>query len=138
MPKCPKCQAELDASDKRCDKCGYLLVEKKSPSPKLIIGIVAAVIVIAVIGAFATSMFNGDTSDTSVNNNAPKETVEPVSNNDSGSSASSEYWASAKAEKFHTPDCEWAQKISESNKIVYHSRDDAIEDGKVPCGACNP
>ena len=142
MAKCPNCGASVNSSDKRCSKCGTLL-DKKSNSPKLIIGILAVVVIIAIVGAFASGIFNGDTStssvsqDTSVSDNTPTETVKPSSNDDS-SSANTEYWASAKAEKFHTPDCEWAQKISESNKIVYHSRDDAIADGKVPCGACNP
>ena len=138
MPKCPNCQAEIDETDKRCSECGFLLEKKSSSSKLMIIGIVVVVLVIAVIGAFATGMFNGTASDSSVNDKAPSETVEPITDNDSNSSAASEYWASSKAEKFHTPDCEWAQKISEANKIVYHSREDAIEDGKVPCGACNP
>ena len=143
MAKCPKCNANVDPSDKRCSKCGKLL-DKKSTSPKLIIGIIAVIVVLAIVGAFATGMFNGHASgstashDSSVNDNSPKETVKPVSDNNSSASANTEYWASAKAEKFHTPDCEWAQKISESNKIVYHSRSDAIADGKVPCTACNP
>ncbi|WP_296892917.1 zinc-ribbon domain-containing protein [uncultured Methanobrevibacter sp.] len=143
MAKCPKCNANVDPSDKRCSKCGELL-DKKSTSPKLIIGIIAVIVVLAIVGAFATGMFNGHASgstashDSSVNDNSPKETVKPVSDNNSSASANTEYWASAKAEKFHTPDCEWAQKISESNKIVYHSRSDAIADGKVPCTACNP
>ena len=54
------------------------------------------------------------------------------------SSDSGEYWASAKSDKFHRPDCEWAQKISSKNKKVYHSRDDAIAAGNVPCEVCNP
>lgn len=137
MPKCPKCQADIDESDIRCSNCGFLL-EKKSSSPKLIIIGIVVLVVIAVIGAFATGMFNGNVSDSSVNDKAPTQTVQPVSDSDSNSSAASEYWASSKAEKFHTPNCEWAQKISEANKIVYQSREDAIEDGKVPCGACNP
>lgn len=143
MAKCPKCNANVDSSDKRCSKCGELL-DKKSTSPKLIIGIIAVIVVLAIVGAFATGMFNGHASgstashDSSVNDNSPKETVKPVSDNNSSASANTEYWASAKAEKFHTPDCEWAQKISQSNKIVYHSRSDAIADGKVPCTACNP
>ena len=143
MAKCPKCNANVDPSDKRCSKCGKLL-DKKSTSPKLIIGIIAVIVVLAIVGAFATGMFNGHASgstashDSSVNDNSPKETVKPVSDNNSSASANTEYWASAKAEKFHTPDCEWAQKISEANKIVYHSRDDAVADGKVPCTACNP
>lgn len=138
MAKCPNCGVEVKSSDKRCSKCGSLLDKKSIASSKLIIGIVAAVIVLAIVGAFASGMFNGDTQDSTVSDNTPTETVEPVSDDDSSSSSSSEYWASAKADKFHTPDCEWAQKISEDNKIVYHSRDDAIADGRVPCGACNP
>lgn len=41
--------------------------------------------------------------------------------------------------KFHTPDCEWAQKISNKNRKEYTgSRDDLIEQGYDPCGSCNP
>lgn len=138
MPKCPNCGTIVDASDKRCSKCGLLLNKKSKISSKLIIGIVIAVVIIAIAGAFASGMFNSHTSDTTSSQKTQVETVEPISENDSSSSANTEYWASAKAEKFHTPDCEWAQKISESNKIIYQSRDDAIADGKVPCGACNP
>ena len=138
MAKCPNCGANVKSSDKRCSKCGSLLDKKSVPSSKLIIGIVAAVIIVAIVAAFASGMFNGNASDSSANDDTPAETVDPVSEDDSSSSSDSEFWASAKAEKFHTPDCEWAQKISEDNKIVYHSRDDAIADGKVPCGVCNP
>ena len=72
-------------------------------------------------------------------NTKHNDTVNPiVEKGDSSGSNATEYWASAKAEKFHLPTCEWAEKISDDNKIIYQSRDDAIEDGKVPCGACNP
>ena len=138
MPKCPNCGAAVDASDKRCSKCGSLLDKKSNISSKLIIGIVIAVVVIAIAGAFASGMFNSHTSDTTASEKTQVETVEPITKNDSSSSANTEFWASSKAEKFHTPDCEWAQKISDGNKIVYHSRDDAIADGKVPCSVCNP
>lgn len=143
MAKCPKCGASVSSSDKRCSKCGALL-DKKSTSPKLIIGIIAVIVIIAIVGAFASGMFSGDSStstvsqDSSVSDNTPTETVSPSSDDDSDSSVNTEYWASAKSEKFHTPDCEWAQKISSANKIVYHSRDDAIADGKIPCSVCNP
>lgn len=141
MAKCPNCGATISASDKRCSKCGSLLSKKSNmPSSKLIIGIIAAVVIVAIVGAFASGMFNGDTSDSSVEDSTPTETVESSisEDDDSSSSSATEYWASAKADKFHTPDCEWAEKISEDNKIVYHSRDDAISDGKEPCGVCNP
>ena len=143
MAKCPNCGASVDSSDKRCSKCGALL-DKKSTSPKLIIGIIAVVVIIAIVGAFASGMFNSndssstDSQDSSVSENTPTESVEPSSGNDSESSGNAEFWASSKSDKFHTPDCEWAQKISGSNKIVYHSREDAIADGKIPCSVCNP
>ena len=143
MAKCPKCNANVDPSDKRCSKCGELL-DKKSTSPKLIIGIIAVIVVLAIVGAFATGMFNGHTSsptatnDSSSHDNTSTQTVKPSIDNDSSSSANTEYWASAKAEKFHTPDCEWAQKISQSNKIVYHSRQEALNDGRTPCHVCYP
>lgn len=140
MDKCPSCGAEVKASDKRCSKCGADLTKKTNSSSKLIIGVVAVIIIVAIVGAFASGVFNTNAPDKVVKDNSEVETVHPVSDNnsDSNSSANTEYWASAKAEKFHTPDCEWAQKISDNNKVIYHSREDAIEDGKVPCGVCNP
>lgn len=154
MPKCPSCGAEVKPSDKRCSKCGAALNEKKSnnSSSKLIIGVIAVIVIIAIVGALASGVFTGnDTSDvsqdsssqvitpnTSEKTSSDNSQSESSSNDDSSASSSTEYWASAKAEKFHLPDCEWAQKISDSNKIIYQSREDAIEDGKVPCGVCNP
>lgn len=52
--------------------------------------------------------------------------------------SSAEYWASEKSDKFHNPGCEWAQKISSKNKVVFHSRDEAISAGYNPCSVCNP
>lgn len=143
MAKCPYCDAEVSESDIRCKKCGKELNKKSKVSSKLIIGIVAVVIVIAIVGAFAGGVFNSAPSDTVASDSANAQTVEPQSDDsssqsNSSASASTEYWASAKADKFHKPDCKWAQKISDSNKIIYQSREDAIDDGKVPCTVCNP
>lgn len=148
MVKCPKCGEILTESDVRCSKCGALLsnesTSKTKGSSNKIIAVIAIVVIIAIVGVLASGMFsnNNSSSDAQVENT---DTVEPIkedtssSSDDSDASASStEYWASAKAEKFHLPTCEWAQKISENNKIIYQSREDAIADGKEPCGACNP
>lgn len=56
----------------------------------------------------------------------------------SQSSSSQTYWASANSDKFHDPSCEWAQKISGKNKIVFNSRDEALNSGYQPCEVCNP
>jgi hypothetical protein len=39
---------------------------------------------------------------------------------------------------FHKPECRWAKNISSSNLVSYSSRDEAIKDGKKPCGTCKP
>lgn len=152
MVKCPSCGEILSQKDKRCPKCGYKLTKnvadtsKKGPTNK-IIAIIAIVVIIAIVAVIASGIFSNDNAvdDTSANNDN-SDVVAPISEDDSQSSAgdsqktaeSTEYWASAKADKFHLPTCEWAEKISDDNKIVYQSRDDAIADGKEPCGVCNP
>lgn len=40
--------------------------------------------------------------------------------------------------KFHDAECEWAQKINPSNKVMFSHRQDALNSGYVPCKACNP
>ena len=56
----------------------------------------------------------------------------------SSSSSGQTYWASSNSNKFHYPSCEWAQKISGKNKVVFHSREEAINAGYVPCQVCGP
>ena len=145
--KCPECGHENPDSAKGCGNCGKELSKKESEvevksksSNTKIIAIVAIVVIIAIVGIVASGMLSNTPTD-NVNADDKSDVVHPVVDNntsDNGSSSPSEYWASSKAEKFHLPTCEWAQKISDANKVVYHSRDDAIEDGKVPCTACNP
>ena len=147
MKKCPECGKILDDDSNFCTRCQADLTEKstsKFTNKTLIILVIAVIVIVGVI--FASGIFSGSNdSNLSGNDNSSNvEKVEPTTNNNdsdsSGSSSSSDtvYWASAKAEKFHNPSCEWAQKIKDSNKIVYQSREDAIEDGKIPCGECNP
>ena len=66
---------------------------------------------------------------------APKKSS---SSSSSSSSPSVTYWASSKSNIFHKPGCEWAQKISGRNKIVFHSRDKALSSGFRPCQVCCP
>ena len=67
-----------------------------------------------------------------------KPVVEKTTSSSSSSSSGQTYWASANSDKFHYPSCEWAQKISGRNKIVFHSRDEAISSGYSPCQVCGP
>ncbi len=151
MIKCPDCGKEIKETDKRCPYCGYVMGEAKSEdttdkksSQTKIIAVVAVILIIAVVGVLASGMFSSNSTSDGSTVNHDEEVVKPqVDSADSKNTTSSdetpsEYWASAKTDKFHLPDCEWAEKISDDNKIIYQSREDAIADGKEPCSVCNP
>lgn len=50
----------------------------------------------------------------------------------------SEFWASKKSNKYHYPDCRWAQKIKSENLIKFKSPEDAQKAGYIPCKVCTP
>lgn len=149
MVRCPKCGTKNPDHAKGCVKCGENLtnIQKNDKSSNnKIIAVIAIVVIIAIVGVVASGMLSTNTTDNVVVKDN-SEVVTPVADNqtdnntsdsNSDESESGEYWASSKTDKFHLPTCEWAEKISGNNKIVYHSRDDAIEDGKIPCSVCNP
>jgi len=49
-----------------------------------------------------------------------------------------EYWGSKKSNKYHSPTCRWAQKISSKNLIKFNTPESAIKAGYVPCKVCKP
>lgn len=61
-----------------------------------------------------------------------------TSSSSSNSYDSGNYVASANSNKFHISSCKWAKKISDSNKITFTSRNDAINQGYQPCKVCCP
>ncbi|RME77146.1 MAG: hypothetical protein D6785_12970 [Planctomycetota bacterium] len=69
-------------------------------------------------------------------NKKPKKPKKTSQN--SSSSSSKEFWASSFASRFHRPSCKWAKKINPRNKKIYHSRKEALQDGKKPCRLCKP
>lgn len=56
----------------------------------------------------------------------------------SSSSESGSYVANANTGKFHVSSCDSVNKMSEKNKVFFSSRDDAVNQGYVPCKRCNP
>ena len=79
-------------------------------------------------------VFKGNTSKIKTTEKVTKD--KPAKSESSSSSAT--YWASSNSNKFHNPSCEWAQKISSRNKVVFHSRDQAINSGYQACQVCSP
>lgn len=48
------------------------------------------------------------------------------------------YIGNKKSKRFHTLTCPGVEKMSDKNKVFFHSRDEAIDAQYVPCGECNP
>lgn len=144
MVKCDSCGEENSSDAVRCKKCGEDFDSKKGNSSNTkLIAILAIIVIIAIVGVFASGILsNISHTQTNTQSSGPVQTnVSNNTTNNTGSnsnSTSSICVASSKTDKFHRPDCEWAQKISDSNKITYPSRNDAIAAGKVPCSVCNP
>ena len=61
-----------------------------------------------------------------------------TSTDSSSSSGSGSYVANANTGKFHVSSCSSVNKMSEKNKVFLSSRDEAINQGYVPCKRCNP
>lgn len=70
-----------------------------------------------------------------------------VANSDSSSSSDSSqtstsdsgsYIGNSNSGKFHRADCSSVDKMSEGNKVYFTNRNDAINQGYVPCKICNP
>ncbi|MCR4320469.1 MAG: hypothetical protein NUV74_09085 [Candidatus Brocadiaceae bacterium] len=49
-----------------------------------------------------------------------------------------EYLGSKNSNKYHYPNCVWAQKINPKNLIKFDNPEDAIKAGYVPCKVCRP
>jgi phosphatidylserine/phosphatidylglycerophosphate/cardiolipin synthase-like enzyme len=48
------------------------------------------------------------------------------------------YVASKNSTVFHTPDCKWAKRIKEENKIWFKTREETLKQGYTPCKVCKP
>lgn len=64
--------------------------------------------------------------------------VEPQKTQNQVTGSSSVYIGNKNSYKFHSSECEAVGKMSEKNKVIFNSRDDAINSGYNPCKICNP
>lgn len=60
------------------------------------------------------------------------------SHSSDASSDSGSYVGNANSGKFHVSGCNSVGKMSEKNKVFFSSRQEAINQGYVPCKICNP
>ena len=62
----------------------------------------------------------------------------PTSAESTSSSSSADYVGNANTGKFHEASCSSVDDMSENNKVFFSNRDDAVNQGYVPCKRCNP
>ncbi|WP_458455425.1 thermonuclease family protein [Methanobrevibacter sp.] len=77
------------------------------------------------------------------NENTPTSSYQSsdTSSSDTSSQSSSDsgsYVGNSNTGKFHLASCSSVGKMSDKNKVFFSSRDDAINQGYVPCKRCNP
>lgn len=152
---CPKCGVNVEPKPAK---------KSSSLKSKILPFIVCCVLALIVFGALSSFFGGGDENhiDTSVPNktldsamisefmnNTTSVSSEyiPVESNDSvksysepqsSSESSVSYVGNSNTKKFHSPYCSSADKIKDSNRVTFSSREDAISRGYTPCKLCNP
>ena len=79
-----------------------------------------------------------DNTPTSSSHSSSSSTTSPDSATSTSSASAANYIGNANSGKFHYPSCGSVDKMSEGNKVYFSSRQDAINQGYVPCKRCNP
>lgn len=73
-----------------------------------------------------------NTHSTSSSSSSPSSAVS------TSSSSSASYIGNANTGKFHESYCSSVKDMSDNNKVFFSSRDDAVNQGYIPCKRCNP
>lgn len=56
----------------------------------------------------------------------------------SGETAAAGYVGNKNSHVFHLPSCGGVKSMNEKNKVIFSTREDAVNAGYTPCGSCNP
>lgn len=124
-------------SDKYGRTLGVVIVDGKNVNEMLLKEGLAEIMYMPPSEFYPYDWANGDTHVASTHTTS----LSSSSSGDSSSSSSTgsgSYVANANTGKFHVASCSSVDKMSEGNKVYLSSRDDAINQGYVPCKRCNP
>lgn len=64
--------------------------------------------------------------------------AQPDKENTENQSSDYPYIGNKNSMKFHLSSCESANTMKEKNKVYFNTREEAINDGYIPCKSCNP
>ena len=99
--------------------------------------LVIGIVLIALISFGAGRMTAPESTDSSIIfNEAPASVVESVVEEQGTNEQVFEgkFVGSAKSDKYHWPDCQWAQRIAEENKVWFNTEEEAQKAGYRRCG----
>lgn len=136
---CLNREVSLDIDDsKNTDKYGrtlaVVIVDGKNLNEMLLKEGLAEIMYIPPSEFYPYNWAGADTASSSYSSaTAPADT-----SSDTSSSSAGTYIGNANSHKFHYPTCPSCDKIAEKNIVYFSSRDDAINQGYVPCKNCNP
>ena len=138
---CLNKEVGLDIDDsKHHDKYGrtlaVVIVDGKNVNEMLLKEGLAEIMYMPPSEFYPYNWANGDThvADT----HSSSSSSDSTSTDSSSSSGSGSYVGNANTGKFHVSSCSSVNKMSEKNKVFFSSRDEAINQGYVPCKRCNP
>lgn len=131
----------LDIDDsKQSDKYGrtlaVVIVDGKNVNEMLLKEGLAEIMYMPPSEFYPYDWANSNTHVADTHSSSSSHTPKSTQSTDSSSSAS--YVGNANSGKFHESYCSSVSKMSEGNKVFFSSRDDAINQGYVPCKICNP
>lgn len=127
-------------SDKYGRTLGVVIVDGKNVNEMLLKEGLAEIMYMPPSEFYPYNWANGDTHVADTHSTSSSSGSSDVSS-DSSSSASSgsgSYVGNANTGKFHEASCSSVSKMSEGNKVFFSSRNQAINQGYVPCKLCNP
>lgn len=86
----------------------------------------------------SSSSSSSESSHYSSSSQGSENYAQSYSNGGSHESQSAPYIGNANTGKFHAASCRDVDKMNPSNMVELYSRDEAINNGYVPCGHCGP
>lgn len=109
-------------------------------NPDQKIGIGCAILLLLVIGGCLYYVLRPLPQATTPTGNYSLPTSIPMSQPPTAMPTQTEayYIGNSRTGKFHRPGCQWAQKISPQNRVIFQSRDQAVAQGYIPCKVCSP
>ena len=127
-------------SDKYGRTLGVVIVDGKNVNVMLLKEGLAEIMYMPPSEFYPYNWANADThvADTHSTSSSSSSSYDSGDSSSSASSGSGSYVGNANTGKFHKASCSSVSKMSEGNKVFFSSRNQAVNQGYVPCKLCNP